>query len=90
VAGGGDGVSDGAKTAERWFSDRLHREITLVRWGTYGAPVLVFPTAGGDAAEIERFGLVDGYPGSMNLLYRYITQGRVEADRPHLSPKRGT
>jgi len=31
-----------------------------------------------------------GYPGSMNLLYRYITQGRVEADRPHLSPKRVT
>jgi transposase len=29
-----------------------------------------------------------GYPGSMNLLYRYITQGRVEADRPHMSPKR--
>ena len=29
-----------------------------------------------------------GYTGSMNLLYRYITQGRVEADRPHLSPKR--
>ena len=24
-------------------------------------------------------------PGSMNLLYRYITQGRVEADRPHRS-----
>ena len=29
-----------------------------------------------------------GYRGSMNLLYRYITQGRVEADRPQLSPKR--
>jgi transposase len=29
-----------------------------------------------------------GYAGSMNLLYRYITQGRVEADRPHLSPRR--
>jgi len=28
-----------------------------------------------------------GYAGSMNLLYRYITQGRVEADRPHLSPR---
>lgn len=28
-----------------------------------------------------------GYTDSMNLLYRYITQGRVEADRPHLSPK---
>ncbi len=24
----------------------------------------------------------------MNLLNRYITQGRVEADRPHLSPRR--
>ena len=29
-----------------------------------------------------------GYPGSMNLLYRYITQGRVESDRPHLSSRR--
>jgi hypothetical protein len=28
-----------------------------------------------------------GYTGSMNLLYRYITQGRVESGRPHLSPK---
>ena len=26
----------------------------------------------------------------MNLLYRYITQGRVEADRPHLSPRHVT
>jgi transposase len=31
-----------------------------------------------------------GYTGSMNLLCRYITQGRVEADRPHLSPRRVT
>ena len=29
-----------------------------------------------------------GYKGSLNLLYRYITQGRVEADRPAISPKR--
>jgi transposase len=29
-----------------------------------------------------------GYTGSMNLLHRYITQGRVESDRPHLSPRR--
>jgi len=28
-----------------------------------------------------------GYSGSLNLLYRYITQGRVEADRPPLSPR---
>jgi len=29
-----------------------------------------------------------GYQGSFNLLYRYITQGRVESDRPAVSPKR--
>ena len=47
------------KTVERWFSDRVQQEITVVRWGTFGRPVLVFPSAGGDAEEIERFGLVD-------------------------------
>ena len=47
------------KTADRWYSDRVQREITVVRWGTFGRPVLVFPSAGGDAEEIERFGLVD-------------------------------
>lgn len=28
-----------------------------------------------------------GYSGSLNLLYRYITQGRVESDRPAISPR---
>jgi transposase len=31
-----------------------------------------------------------GYTGSQNLLYRYITQGRVESERSHLSPRRVT
>jgi esterase/lipase superfamily enzyme len=47
------------KTTQRWFSERLQDEITVVRWGSFGRPVLVFPSAGGDAEEIERFGLVD-------------------------------
>lgn len=47
------------KATERWFSSRLQEEITLVRWGTFGRPVLVFASAGGDAEEIERHGLVD-------------------------------
>ena len=42
------------KTASKWHSDRLHRDITLARWGDFGQPVLLFPTAGGDAEEIER------------------------------------
>lgn len=43
----------------RWYSSRLGCDITLARWGSIGQPVLVFPTAGGDAEEIERFHLVD-------------------------------
>ena len=44
---------------ERWFSDRLQQDITVKRWGSFGTPVLAFPSAGGDAGEIERHGLVD-------------------------------
>jgi esterase/lipase superfamily enzyme len=36
----------------------LEYPITLARWGHYGTPVLVLSTAGGDAEEIERQGLV--------------------------------
>ena len=42
----------------RWYSSRLQEEVTLARWGEFGQPVLVFPTAGGDAEEIERFQLI--------------------------------
>ena len=31
-----------------------------------------------------------GYPGSSNLLVRYLNQGRADAERPHLSPRRAT
>lgn len=47
------------KTAETWVSDRLGEPITLVRWGTTGTPVIVFPTAGGDSEEVERFLMID-------------------------------
>jgi esterase/lipase superfamily enzyme len=46
------------KATERWYSPRLEQPISLVRWGHFGTPVLVFPTAGGDAEEIERNGVV--------------------------------
>ena len=45
-------------TKSRWHSDRLGGEITLARWGDVGQPVLVFPTAGGDAEEIERWQMI--------------------------------
>jgi esterase/lipase superfamily enzyme len=52
-------MSENLKARERWYSDRIQHDVTVVRWGTFGTPVLVFPSAGGDAEEIERNGLVN-------------------------------
>ena len=52
-------MSDELKVRERWYSGRIQTDVTVVRWGLVGRPVLVFPSAGGDAEEIERNGLVD-------------------------------
>jgi esterase/lipase superfamily enzyme len=42
-----------------WQSPSLGgREITFVRYGISGTPLLLFPTAGGDAEEPERFHLI--------------------------------
>lgn len=51
------------KVVGGWFSDRAEQSVQLVRWGEVGTPVLLFPTAGGDAEEVERFGLVDSVGG---------------------------
>jgi esterase/lipase superfamily enzyme len=59
------------KVTERWFSDRLQQDITLARWGHFGIPVLVFPTAGGDAEEIERNHLV-------GACWELVESGRVK------------
>ncbi|HEY7582663.1 MAG TPA: alpha/beta hydrolase-fold protein [Acidimicrobiia bacterium] len=59
------------KAVERWYSHRVGQEINLVRWGTFGTPLLVFPTAGGDFEEIERFHLV----GSLQPL---LDEGRIK------------
>ena len=52
-------MSEDLKVRERWYSNRLQQDISVVRWGTFGTPVLVLPSAGGDAEEVERNGLVD-------------------------------
>ncbi len=59
------------KVISRWRSDRMKRESTLVRWGTYGQPVLLFPTAGGDAEEVERWHMID-------VLRPLIDAGRIK------------
>ena len=60
-----------SREASSWYSERVEQEVTLVRWGHWGQPVLVFPTAGGDAEEIERMQLV----GS---LWPLIEAGRIK------------
>jgi esterase/lipase superfamily enzyme len=59
------------KVTERWFSERLQTQISVVRWGAMGTPVLVLPSAGGDAEEVERHGLV----GACGPL---LSEGRVK------------
>src|SRR2546429_7328195 len=54
-------MSDDLRVRERWFSERLQTHATVVRWGVLGVPVLVFPSAGGDAEEIARHG--PAHPG---------------------------
>lgn len=47
------------KLSETWYSERLRQDVQVVRWGEVGTPVLLFPTAGGDAEEVERFLMMD-------------------------------
>lgn len=42
-----------------WFSPRVECDITVARWGHYGTPLLLYPTAGGDALECERMLMID-------------------------------
>ena len=47
------------KEKSRWYSHRVQQDVSVVRYGHYGTPVLMFPTAGGDAEESERFLMMD-------------------------------
>ena len=46
------------KKSSTWYSHRMQTEVQVTRWGVVGTPVLLFPTAGGDAEECERFHLI--------------------------------
>jgi esterase/lipase superfamily enzyme len=59
------------KEIYRWHSPHVEQPIQLVRWGTIGTPVILFPTAGGDAEEVERFHLI----GALKPL---IEAGRIK------------
>lgn len=83
-----------SELVESWHSPNLDRTVEVARWGDYGVPVLVFPTAGGDAREIERFHVVSACgpliaEGRMKLYSCDSVNGRAmltkEGDHRHLS-----
>jgi esterase/lipase superfamily enzyme len=54
-----------------WHSPALGREMPLACWGHFGRPVLLFPTAGGDFLECERFLMI-------KVLSPLIEAGRIK------------
>jgi len=54
-----------------WHSSRLGRVMGIRAYGHWGAPLLVFPTSGGDEWEYERQGMIDA-------LSHHVEGGRVK------------
>ncbi|MGH7282298.1 MAG: esterase family protein [Polyangiaceae bacterium] len=53
-----------------WHSDRLGLDMPIVRYGNWGRPLLLFPTAGSDLYDCERFWLI-------KAIEHHIFAGRV-------------
>ncbi len=66
-----DAATASLKDKTHWYSNSLQMETQVVRWGNYGLPLLLFPTAGGDAEEVERFFLI-------RQLAPFIHDGRLK------------
>ena len=54
-----------------WHTSRFPNDVQVASWGHWGQPVLLFPTAGGDAEEIERFLMIQA-------LAPLIEEGRIK------------
>ncbi len=54
-----------------WRSPSLGRDMSVARWGYFGKPLLLFPTAGGDYLEAERYMLI-------KAIQPYVEAGRVK------------
>ena len=55
----------------RWYTGRLGRDMDVLVYGHYGAPLVAFPTSGGDQREYEGQGMIDA-------LGHHIDAGRVK------------
>ena len=59
------------KARETWHVPGLNQDVTMVRYGHFGVPILLFPTAGGDAEECERFQM-------LSALAPLVDSGRIK------------
>ena len=66
-----DAATESLKDIHRFKSNHLQMETQIVRWGNFGTPLLLFPTAGGDAEEVERFFLI-------KKLAPFVHEGRLK------------
>ena len=64
-------MSEENKLLTDWYSEQLGQTVRIARWGHYGTPLLLFPTAGGDAEECERFLMI-------RVLEELIDAGRIK------------
>ena len=59
------------KEVHSWYSHRIGKTMPIAVYGHYGFPLLMFPTAGADFEEYERFHLI-------NAIRPYIEAGKVK------------
>lgn len=59
------------KVSTAWWSPRVQQRVEIRRWGWKGQPVILFPTAGGDCEEVERFWM-------MKVLAPLLDAGRLK------------
>ncbi|MBI1933291.1 MAG: esterase family protein [Ignavibacteriales bacterium] len=50
----------------KWYSPSLFKDMEIAVYGHYGTPLLMFPTAGADFLEYERFQLIDSISWFIN------------------------
>ena len=55
----------------RWYSSRLGHDMVVLSYGHWGAPLLAFPTSGGDEWEYENQSMVE-------TLGQFIDGGRLK------------
>ena len=61
-----------SREIHRWYSPNLNKEMEIVVYGHYGYALLMFPTAGADYLEYERFKLIDSIGG-------FLRDGKLKA-----------